>query len=518
MAEQSSFAAAGYTVDLVYPSPFVFGQTPLQMQWAAGCAGAPRGPLTEPFRYCDLGCGDGTNLCLLAACYPRAEFVGIDLSAAHIDLARGRAGRAGLANVSFIHASFADVEARNLPAFDYVAAVGVYSWLAPALQRSLLQFARERLRPGGLVGIHYSCLPGSAVSDPLFHYLRLLAGPQPGNSAARFAAACAALRELSPVARFFPANPEALELLRRFESHSPAFVAHDVLNRGLHSLYSSELHAMLAAERLEYLGSADVLPDYPELLLTGAAYAVYQKLTDGADVPFRESVRDFMQNSAVRFDVFRRAGEPTVAPGERLRALGDLYLQRAGDTRDLEARRRWSAGCAVDLTSPVCAAVLDLAAAPAMTLGAALASPELKAFAAASVERAVEHLFALGFLNVLVTPPVGVGAAEPEAGSKRRYRLTSALNAERLRETLASPADEGLASPVLGSPLLVPAAARVRLMALLGGDITPAWQASGGGATGTLEQFRRQVDAGMPQLLTDAVPRLLRLGILEAER
>ena len=59
MAANSFAQAAGYTVDLVYPSSFILGQTPLQMQWAAVVAGAPRGPLTDTFVYCDLGCGNG---------------------------------------------------------------------------------------------------------------------------------------------------------------------------------------------------------------------------------------------------------------------------------------------------------------------------------------------------------------------------------------------------------------------------------------------------------------------------
>ena len=94
MAAKPPAEAQGYTVDLVYPSSFVLGQTPLQMRWAAVAAGARPGPLTGSFHYCDLGCGDGSNLNQLAACYPQASFVGIDVNPAHVEAASVRAERA----------------------------------------------------------------------------------------------------------------------------------------------------------------------------------------------------------------------------------------------------------------------------------------------------------------------------------------------------------------------------------------------------------------------------------------
>jgi hypothetical protein len=65
--------------------------------------------------------------------------------------------------------------------------------------------------------------------------------------------------------------------------------------------------------------------------------------------------------------------------------------------------------------------------------------------------------------------------------------------------------------------LILSAAARLRLMTLLGGDIAPVWEISGGAAIGTLAQFRQQVEAGMPSFVAHAVPRLLQLGILEED-
>src|SRR3546814_10811048 len=51
-----------------------------------------------PFRYLELGCGQGFGLCLLAALYPHGAFVGVDFNPEHIAHARELAHGAGLSN------------------------------------------------------------------------------------------------------------------------------------------------------------------------------------------------------------------------------------------------------------------------------------------------------------------------------------------------------------------------------------------------------------------------------------
>jgi len=512
MAEHSSGDKAGYTVDLVYPSSFALGQTPLQLQWAAVNAGAAPGTLTGPFNYCDLGCGDGSTLCLLAACYPRAHFIGIDVNAEHIALGRDRAARAGITNLEFVEASFANLDALELPAFDYVVAYGIYSWLAPELQQAIDRFAQRRLRPGGLFAVHYSSLPGCAVHDPLSQYLRTFGATTAGDSAGRFSTGLAAMRRLAPVSRFFQQNPQALELLRSVDDFPLGTIAHDVLNRQSRSFYCGEVHDRLAACGLVYLASANVLPDYPELLLARPAFSAYRQIAAASDATFRETVRDFMLNTALRFDLFRKPDPSAPLREHGLADLGDLYVQRAGTRRDVDARRHWSAGKAVDLTAPVYSAVLDVASTGAITLGDALGSDALKKFVPGDIGQAIKHLFALGFLNALVERPI-----EASYRSERRYRLRAALNAMRIEESMRSTGPEGLASTVLGSPLLVPAFARLQLIALLDGNIDAAWDASGGAAKGTLEQFREQVRSSLSRFVVDGLPQLLRFGVLEED-
>src|ERR1700754_5189209 len=135
-------ASSDYTTDIVYPSAFGVFQERVHMAYAAslGRRAAPRVD-GAPFTYCDLGAGAGLTLCVLADCYPEAEFHGVDLNPEHVRRGRALAPQAALSNVTFHEASFADLGRLAPPVFDFIAMGGVYSWIAPELRAACLTFA-----------------------------------------------------------------------------------------------------------------------------------------------------------------------------------------------------------------------------------------------------------------------------------------------------------------------------------------------------------------------------------------
>ena len=53
-------------------------------------------------RWCEIGCGQGYGMAVLAAANPAMQFVGIDINPRHIALAQSRADAAGLTNAVFL--------------------------------------------------------------------------------------------------------------------------------------------------------------------------------------------------------------------------------------------------------------------------------------------------------------------------------------------------------------------------------------------------------------------------------
>lgn len=113
-------------------------------------------------RVCDLGCGEGVAVNLMARSFPQSRFVGIDNHAEALEKGRHQARETGLSNVSYecrdaarIHGS-PEFEAR----FDYVCAFDAIHDQSHPL--AVLKGIRHMLAPGG----RFSLVDIKAHTDP----------------------------------------------------------------------------------------------------------------------------------------------------------------------------------------------------------------------------------------------------------------------------------------------------------------------------------------------------------------
>lgn len=107
----------------------------------------------------ELGCASGGNLIPLAAAFPDAQFVGIDLSGVQIAEGQARITRLGFKNIRLINMSIADVTT-GLGAFDYIICHGVYSWVPLEVRDAILRVAHDNLSEHGMAYISYNVYPG----------------------------------------------------------------------------------------------------------------------------------------------------------------------------------------------------------------------------------------------------------------------------------------------------------------------------------------------------------------------
>ena len=208
------FTGASYTYG-AYPEP-----SPERLALLCSLCGHRPPDLSRPFRLLDLGCGQGLQLCLQAANYPHASFVGIDFNPDHIAHARSLAADAGLENVDFRQADFLDLEqdpAALGESFDLAVAHGIFGWVSPAIGAAVLRLSAAILRPGGLLYLSYNTLPGWLPALPFQHTIRSFQADYGDGMPALEAAQTlfSALQEVG--AQLFDAQPG---LARRLEQMS----------------------------------------------------------------------------------------------------------------------------------------------------------------------------------------------------------------------------------------------------------------------------------------------------------
>lgn len=114
-------------------------------------------------RVCDLGCGSGGALLVLAAAFPRSEFVGVDLDAGALEQARAEQARAGLENLRFEQRDLgrlAEEPGELAGRFEWVSAFDAIHDQEQPL--AALRGARALLAPAGI----FSLVDIDAASDP----------------------------------------------------------------------------------------------------------------------------------------------------------------------------------------------------------------------------------------------------------------------------------------------------------------------------------------------------------------
>ena len=295
--------ATNYVTDVPYLRHFQPEVAPAWLDCIATVCGVVPPDREAGFAWCDLGCGRGLTAAVLAATHPAGRFVGVDLMPAHIADARQLAADAGLNNLDFYNADFAEVDL-GMARFDYIVAHGVYAWIDGASQAALRRLIDRHLAPGGLVYLSYNAMPGWAADLPLQRLLLALGATMPGDSATRFSTAAQLVCRIAAVgAPSLAASPLAAELDTIEERHPRAYLAHEYLAPHWQPLFVTDVRKSMAEIGLVPVGSASFADNFDSFTLRAAEREVLA-LIDDADA--RELVRDFLIHRRFRRDVFGR--------------------------------------------------------------------------------------------------------------------------------------------------------------------------------------------------------------------
>ena len=128
-------------------------------------------PDFRPRRILDIGCGVGHNVLPIAAAFPDARVVAVDVAAPMLRYGAARAAALGIDNVEFVQADAADLGEYADGNFDWIqSTMFLHETSVPALRR-IMSECRRLIAPGGLV-IHLEQPRYDADMSPLEQAMR----------------------------------------------------------------------------------------------------------------------------------------------------------------------------------------------------------------------------------------------------------------------------------------------------------------------------------------------------------
>ena len=255
MSEALARTRASYD-ETPYASHPLSRQQPARLAAAALWFGLTA-PSARTARVLEIGCASGGHIIPLAALWPEARFVGVDLSPVQVAAGDARIERLGLANIVLSARSFDEIGPSD-GVFDFIVCHGVYSWIPQALRESLLRVVAERLAPDGIAYVSFNVLPGwrlfQIARDSLLVHARLQNDP-----AARGRQARELLERLSAESNNrYTYGQFWRDDARRVAEGGDAYIAHEMFEDDNEPLTFTDFCAALDRHGLTYVGECNV--------------------------------------------------------------------------------------------------------------------------------------------------------------------------------------------------------------------------------------------------------------------
>jgi SAM-dependent methyltransferase len=272
-------------------------------------------------RVLEIGCAAGGNLLPMAQSLPESRFVGIDLTARQIDIARQTAQRAGLKNVELRCQDL--MEFSDSQPFDYIIAHGFYSWVPPAVRDCAMRACRSLLAPGGLAYFSYNTLPGwharRISRDMMLFHARAAT-----TSARRVARAreIMALAVANPAPEQTPHGAVLRQLAVGIAECPDWYLEHDELGWVNDPVYFEQFVAHARAHGLRYVAGGQ---PHMNLFQQLSAPLQRQLLCFTDDPVALEQYADFIWGSQYRDSVLCREEAPS-SGGRKNASLAEMFI------------------------------------------------------------------------------------------------------------------------------------------------------------------------------------------------
>ena len=310
---------AGYTAETSYTYGYYTELNPLRSQLLMLHAGIMPPKVGTA---CELGFGQGISVNIHAAA-ATTRWYGNDFNPAQAAFAQELADAAGSGAV-LSDESFQDFCGRSdLPDFDYIGLHGIWSWISPENQRTIVSFLGRKLKPGGVLYISYNTDAGWAAMAPiralLHQHGRVMSLPGQDVRTRVASALSFVQRMMDTTPRYLLANPASAARLQQLGELDPNYLAHEYFNSHWQAAPFSAIAPVLGEAKLEFAASA-AYPDHVDPLNLTPEHLAF--LAHIPDATLREVTRDFLVNRQFRHDYW-------VKGARRLHAVEQAAALRA---------------------------------------------------------------------------------------------------------------------------------------------------------------------------------------------
>jgi trans-aconitate methyltransferase len=320
-ATPESRTAADYN-QLPYPSLPVAYTQPAQMAAMLRLFGVDA-PVPAQANVLEFGCASAGNIIPLAARFPHARFVGIDLSERHVAEANHRIKTLGLANINVERGDLAEYTVER-GSFDYVICHGVFSWVPRHVQDAILRLCGEALSENGVAAVSYNVFPGWHMRRIVRDICLFHAGTH-GAPRSRVAKARAALSDIA--ASLEGATPYATLLraeAQRLAKAPAAYVLGEFLAENNSPCYFTEFAARAHAAGLGYVCEGDLVSALPEYFFPTVAKQLRE--TAAGDPIALQQHTDFFSGRPFRRSLLVRAGRSAPATQVTPERMSGLHV------------------------------------------------------------------------------------------------------------------------------------------------------------------------------------------------
>lgn len=425
----------GYVSDIAYSIGYYREMAPDHLVLAALAVSKDPGPAVQPKRVLELGFGMGLGFVVGAASQPDTFFEGCDFNPQHVAHTRRMAEAAGLSNVLIREASFQEIagEAREgQHDLDIIQLHGILTWVSAEAHRAIVEIARKRLKPGGLLYVSYNCMPGWAAMLPVQRLMREHAKNGSGSSLQKTAAAMEAVRSLvKGEARFFGAYPQVAARLEKLGGMQMSYLAHEYLNENWFIFHFADVAAMMSEAKLTYLASASIAENIDLVSVPAEMRGLVAAATDPI---WKETLRDFACNKQFRRDIYARGGND-LSNLESVQALNTMHFTLSMPRNQVTLKLPGPLG-EMDANPEIYGSIADLLGDRIVPFDEIANLPALKQIGLAGVLQALSLMVHAG----QVLPMVGGSNSNVAPGQSLNRALVAFATQGRSYNFLAAPA------------------------------------------------------------------------------